>query len=126
MDETLSGNATVRTYAGNRFVGERKVYCCGAAMSTGNRFSAFYPHIAFFCETCGEVWQRQIYSYEFDYQPYHGLAGKVWVVETKPCRQHGPWFLYEQPLEGLDTSTLRLIFNGLLAQTSQGVSDENA
>jgi len=68
------------------------MYCCGARDASG-AFSAFWPHTAYFCPLCGDLWGRAVMSYEFDYAPrVHGS----WVVEKRPCVRCGDGqFLYD-------------------------------
>lgn len=105
-----SGNATVLYFEGSQNVGEREVYCCGYASSSGERFSAFWPHTAYFCPICGEIWGRAIYQHHFSYSP---IPKDSWVVETRRCVKHGDGtFLTSQPLE---FASHRLLTRELLA-----------
>ena len=85
-----SGNATVLYSEGIESIGSREVYCCGYARGDGKRYSAFWPHTAYFCPHCGEIWARAVYDYHFDYQP---IPAASWVIETRRCAAHGDGFL---------------------------------
>lgn len=106
MDTTKTnpdGQARVDYFEASRFVGSRRVYCCGAT-EAGERFSAYWPHTAYFCPQCGELWGRAIYTFEFAYVPR--VSGS-WVVEQRRCVQHGDGqFLYAQSLELADRDLL--------------------
>ena len=107
---TSSGNATVLYMEGSRPVGEREVYCCGYSPSTGISISAYWPHTAYFCPICGEVWGRAIYQHHFTYSP---TSKNSWVVETRRCVKHGDGtFLTAQPLEN---ASHKLLTRELLA-----------
>lgn len=80
------GNSTIQYFEGSRFIGERLSYCCGAREADGISFSAFWPHTAYFCPYCGEVWGREIYQHHFEYSP---RPPESWVVEKRPCPRHG-------------------------------------
>jgi len=73
-----SGNATLSTFEDERLASAIEVYCCGAEGGG----SAFWPHIAWFCEECGELWKREVYDYHFDYCPRP--AGR-WKVSSDLC-----------------------------------------
>lgn len=97
------GNATIQYFEGSRYVGSRQMYCCGAG-AEGERFSAYWPHVAFFCPQCGELWGRAIYQREFDYHP---RVTAEWHVETKHCARCGDGqFLSGLPLDGADKDLL--------------------
>jgi hypothetical protein len=75
---TRDGTATLTRFRAGQVVGTTRVYCCGTPPDR----SAFYPHIASFCPECGEVWQREVYTYDFDYRP---IPPGKWRVETERC-----------------------------------------
>lgn len=101
---SASGNATVQYFEGKSFVGEREVYCCGASMG-GKSFSAFWPHTAYFCPHCGELWGRAIYQFHFEYFP---IPRASWVVESRRCVRCGDGtFLVGQSLENVSEDLLR-------------------
>jgi hypothetical protein len=105
-----SGNSTVQYFEGNTYVGDREVYCCGYARSSGDRFSAFWPHTAYFCPICGELWGRAIYQYHFTYSP---IPTDSWVVEVRRCVKHGDGTFLNSQL--LDHCSTRLLTRELLA-----------
>ena len=86
------GMALVQYFEGNSFVGSRKMYCCGAS-SSGVSFSAYWPHTAYVCPVCGELWGRAVMCYEFDYAP---RVHEFWAIEKRRCVEHGDGqFLYD-------------------------------
>lgn len=85
-DAQVAGNATVLYLEHGQLVGTRRQYCCGYARSDGTRTSAYWPCTAYVCPVCGELWGREILSYEFNYQP---IPQNPWIVETRRCAQHG-------------------------------------
>lgn len=98
------GNATVQYFEGRRFVGEARVYCCGYAGGDGKRSSAYWPHVAWFCQICGEIWGRAVYQHEFNYAP---LLPLPWIIRSRPCPKHGDGtFLETAHLDSCSTSLL--------------------
>lgn len=77
---STNGHATITTFEGTHVSTER-VYCCG---TPPNR-SAYYPHVAWFCPECGEVWRRQVYAFEFTYAPLVAEKWKVYTSRCAPC-----------------------------------------
>lgn len=99
-----SGPSTVQYFEGSTFVGQREIYCCGYAPASGTPVSAYWPHTAYFCALCGEIWGRAIYQHHFSYQP---IPQAPWVVESRRCVKHGDGtFLTAQPLESVSTPLL--------------------
>lgn len=85
-----TGNAVMRYYEKDQLVGTRRLYCCGYSASAKSPvISAYWPHLAFFCPTCGEIWARGIYDYDFDYEPRSNLSALHWLVESRRCPEHG-------------------------------------
>lgn len=80
-----SGLATIQYFEKNNYVGERTQYFCSAS-NGGPSFSAYYPHIAFVCPHCGELWGRAVCEYHFPYRP---IVGSAWSVEVRRCAKHG-------------------------------------
>ena len=108
--DTSSGNSTVLYLEGSSPVGEREVYCCGYAPAPGISVSAHWPHTAYFCPVCGEIWGRAIYQHHFSYSP---IPKNSWVVETRRCVKHGDGtFLTGQSLEH---TSYKLLTRELLA-----------
>lgn len=62
------------------------MYCCGARDASGS-FSALWPHTAYFCPVCGDLWGRAVMSYEFAYAPR--VHDSCWVIEKRRCVEHG-------------------------------------
>lgn len=111
------GNATIQYFEGSRYTGSQRVYCCGAS-AEGERFSAYWPHVAFFCPQCGELWGRAIYQREFDYRP---RIAAEWHVESKRCVRCGDGqFLAGLPLDGADTDLLTRELLALMEGVSNG------
>ena len=109
------GIAEVQYFEHDSFVGTRRMYCCGYS-EAGKSYSAFWPHTAYFCPKCGDLWGRAIYSYQFDYQP---IPRSSWVVESRPCVGCGDGqFLYAQSLEGCSPPLLLRELAALLEGTS--------
>ena len=96
---SIDGNATVRYFEGNQFIGSRLIYCCGYASTSGQRHSAYWPNIAFFCPGCGEIGGRAVYDHHFQYQP---IISAPWNIETRRCVQHGDGYF----LSGYGESSL--------------------
>lgn len=74
---THSGHAQVTTFEGSDVHSER-VYCAGTPPNN----SAYYPNVAWFCPECGEIWRRQVYTFEFSYRP---LVEEKWKVYSSRC-----------------------------------------
>lgn len=103
------GNATVSYFEGSQFLGTREVYCCGYASTDGKRHSAYWPHTAYFCPHCGEVWARAVYDHHFAYSP---IPAASWVVESRRCPSHGDGYL----LSGCNSLQLSTCSRELLAR----------
>ena len=76
----------VNYFEQDQFVGQRKMYCCGYDQVSGPSVSAFWPHTAYFCPQCGQLWGRAIFDYQFDYSP---IPRSSWVIESRPCAHCG-------------------------------------
>lgn len=99
-------------------VGEAHVYCCGARDADAAPFSAHWPHVAFFCPKCGDLWGRAVWEYEFDYRP---RVVASWRVEARLCVACGDGqFLAGWPLDGASEDLLTREFHALL----EGVTHE--
>lgn len=85
------GFMLVRYFEGGRFVGERKEYCYTTPTPQGPR-SCFYPHEAFFCPQCGELWGRAIKEYHPGYSP---LPREQWTMQLRACPKHGNGYFLE-------------------------------
>lgn len=83
--EAFDGHAAASWYEKNRLIGVGREYLCGASQG-GVSFSAYWPHSAFFCPVCGEIWARKVFEYEFNYRP---LSSSPWTCLTKNCDKHG-------------------------------------
>jgi len=81
MDLTrTNGNATLTRFSPEGS-SSQQVYCAG---TPPNR-SAYYPNIAWFCGECGEVWQRDVYVFDFNYHPIPRERWKVALDYCPPC-----------------------------------------
>jgi len=88
-------------------LGRREVYCCGYTES----HSAYWPHTAYFCPLCGELWARAIYSFSFEYRP---IPQAAWTVTLRPCVKCGDGTLLDEQLEGASPELLTREFLALL------------
>lgn len=103
MSSKHDGFATYSYFDRDRFIGERRVYCCGASYN-GQSFSAYWPHVAYLCPSCGELWGRAVLTHHFKYSP---LVPGHWSVELRPCVKHGDGqFLYSQSVDEIDSIPL--------------------
>lgn len=80
------GNAVVQYWEAGTLVGSRTQYCAGYSPTEGEHRSAFWPHTAYFCPKCGEIWGRETLNYQFQYSP---IPDASWVIETRRCAAHG-------------------------------------
>ena len=80
----------VQYFERDQFVGERRAYCGGVSTPSGGHHSAYWPHTAYFCPSCGEIWARAINQFEFDYEP---LVPGSWVTEQRRCVECGDGYL---------------------------------
>lgn len=107
-----SGDAVVTYLEGGHFVGQREHYACSVNIG-GESHSAYWPHLAYFCPLCGELWGRALYSYSFDYQP---LVDQPWVIEQRRCVKHGDGqFLAGVDAHFLDQCSPELLTREMLA-----------
>lgn len=110
MNQSPTGDAIVRYFEGSALVGQRRVYCCGYSAARGaSPISAHWPHTAYFCPTCGEVWARAIYDYAFAYESLPSLQGLLWSVEIRRCPEHGDGTLLTGHLQHLSECNLGLL-----------------
>jgi len=111
---SLSGIAVARYFDAGTCVGTRRLYCCGYRDTDGASHSAYWPHTAYFCPHCGEIWGREVLSHQFNYAP---IPNTPWVLETRRCRKHGDgMFLTGKLLEDCSTELLQREFSILLNQ----------
>lgn len=109
-----AGGAVIQCFDHSELVGSYSHYCCGFD-NAGDKYSAWWPHIALFCPFCGELWGRRVYQYDFDYRPYGDHV--PWVVETEACAAHGGGQLVPNTLVSIaDEPLLRREFNLLMQQ----------
>ena len=117
---SLHGTARVRYFDHGSPVGEREAYCCGYSDTAGESHSAYWPHIAYFCPYCGEIWGREVLIPQFSYQP---IPQQPWVIESRRCAKHGDGlFLTGKPLDNCSPELLRreaLLLLNRYAQESQ-------
>lgn len=108
---SYDGNAVVNYFEHDAYVGSRQMYCCGAS-SAGESFSAYWPHTAYFCPVCGDLWGREIISPEFDYAP---RVHEAWTVEQRRCVEHGDGqFLVGKDLDHVSPDLLTREFHALM------------
>ena len=102
--EKNDGIALVQYFEHDQFVGTRRTYCCSAS-EAGVSFSAYWPHTAYFCPKCGDLWAREIFTYEFDYAP---RVRSSWAVESRPCVSCGDGQLLSghHSLDNVDSALL--------------------
>lgn len=113
MEPRYDGIATVQYFEHDALVGSRRAYCCGARNASGS-FSAFWPHTAYFCPICGDLWGRAIMCYEFDYAP--AIHDACWSIEQRRCVEHGDGqFLVGYDRPHLDTASPDLLTREFLA-----------
>jgi len=74
------GHAIVTTFEGND-VSSRRIYCAG----TPPNHSCYYPDVAWFCPECGEIWRRQVHSFDFTYRPLVRGRWKVYSADCPAC-----------------------------------------
>lgn len=79
---TTSGQATLSVFQGDRLVRSGERYCAGGREG----HSALWPHVAWFCRICGEIWRREVYTYHFDYRPE---CGDRWTIVQNICDKCG-------------------------------------
>lgn len=86
----VSGDAIIRYFEHDRFIGQRLSYCCsftsGGQAATS---SAHWPHVAYVCPTCGNLWGRAIFDHQFTYAPLPTVQDRLWAVEVRRCAEHG-------------------------------------
>ena len=110
------GPATVQYFERDAYVGSRRMYCCGAS-SAGESFSAYWPHTAYFCPVCGDLWGREVIQPEFDYAP---RVSGPWVIERRRCVEHGDGqFLVGKDLDYVSLELLTREFLALLEGVSK-------
>lgn len=85
VSANYTGIGLIQYFEGNNFVGQRRKYFCGTSYG-GESYSASYPHTAYFCSQCGEIWGRAICQYDFAYKP---ISLAPWTIEQRRCVKHG-------------------------------------
>ena len=104
--ENISGTSIVQFFERDVFVGDLQQYSCGYADGAGRRHSCHWPHIAFFCPSCGELWGRAILTHRFFYNP---TIPNAWQVVERSCVECGDGqFLSEK--EDLGSVSSALLF----------------
>ena len=88
-------------------LGRREVYCCGYNESQ----SAYWPHTAFFCPSCGDLWARAIFSFNFEYRP---IPQEAWKVTARRCVKCGDGTLLDDQLDNADSELITREFLALL------------
>ena len=74
-----------RYLVGGKYVGTRQVYHAPCSTGSDSR-SGFWPHTAFICPVCGELWAREIQEHGAEYHPW---VADNWRAELRACVQHG-------------------------------------
>jgi hypothetical protein len=80
----LNGLITRTYYLDALPLGQLTFHACGYSEG-GQSYSAHWPHLAYFCDTCGRIWAEGRNEYHFDYSP---LPVAKWKVEVIGCEQH--------------------------------------
>ena len=112
--EEAVGIAYVRYFEKDSFIGTREMYCCGFSPGNGAPpVSAHWPHTAYFCPVCGEIWARAVLEHQFNYAP---LPAKIlWSVEIRRCAEHGDGTLLIGHLTDLERCSQSLLAREALA-----------
>jgi hypothetical protein len=79
-----------RFFAEGAYVGELRAYFAAASQG-GQSFSGHWPHQAFFCPECGDLWGRAVN--DTSGFAYHPIPPAKWIVHVRPCAQHGDGIL---------------------------------
>lgn len=103
---STSGPATIHYLDGNQYLGCRQHYCCGY----NEAWSAYWPNIAYFCPSCGELWARAVYEHHFSYKP---IPQDGWRMEVRACIKCGDGTLLAGDF--LDSASPELLTRELLA-----------
>jgi hypothetical protein len=96
--------AEAQYFEGRQYVGSRR-----AAIPD---VPDFWPSVAYFCPTCGELWGRMIYQFPEDYTTRSTVA---WMIERRRCVKHGDG----QFLVGYDLHPLENFSSGLLKREAE-------
>lgn len=100
----------------SQFIGSRESYCCGVSIA-GQSHSGYWPHTAYFCPICGEIWAREVYQHGEDYTP---IPQSPWVVESRRCVSHGDGTLLTGiPLGDCSPELLQRELNALLVNAER-------
>ena len=111
------GIAIAQYFSGASLVGTRETYLIGYAREDGTSHSGYWPHTAYFCPMCGEIWGRELLLPQFSYTP---IPKTLWVTETRRCVRHGDGkFLTGKPLEKCSHDLIKREFTILL--NAQGI-----
>lgn len=103
--ENISGTSVVQFFERDAFVGDLQQYSYGYEDGAGRRHSGYWPHVAYFCPTCGELWGRAIATHQFPYKP---TLSAQWRVVDRRCVDCGDGqFLSER--EHLDNVSPELL-----------------
>ena len=107
MDNSAGAATVIYLDQNQSLLGSRVHYCAGYK----DGYSASWPNLAFFCSSCGELWARAIYSFEFDYNPFNRLN---WAVIMRRCVKCGDGTLLDDYLDGADSALITREFLALL------------
>lgn len=104
---STSGSATIYYLDQDQsLLGQREIYCCGYNESR----SAYWPNLAFFCPSCGNLWARAIFSFDFTYVP---IPQEAWKIFIRPCARCGDGTLLSN--DSLSGASPELLTRELLA-----------
>lgn len=103
---------TITYLEGKNFVGTREETVHAAGGYWGGHFQVYFPHVAFFCCACGEIWARGIADVKFDYQPVPGVNWKTTYRRCPKCG--GGELLFDVMDSDLDTCSHELLHRELL------------
>ena len=107
----LTGDVTAWVWLDGRQVGSYTYYASGYS-ENGTSYSGYWPHIALFCRSCGQLWGRVINNYSFDYLP---IPAQPWAVEHRECGKCGDGTVIRiTDVEGADENLLRYELECLL------------
>jgi len=110
--------STLQVFLAARLLGETSHYCAGFS-DGGKSYSGFWPHVAFFCTECGELWGRRFYQHPPSYSP---LPSAKWVVQERRCRECGDGELLAAGMEeAASPELLKYEFEVLLTKAEKGL-----
>src|SRR3972149_2161735 len=120
MTTPVAGPGIVQFIEQGKYVGSRLSYMAGASIG-GESVSGFWPHVAYFCTECGDLWARAIWSPEGKWWSYHPLPSAKWRVELSHCQKHDGGFLL-QDTPSLDDCSPELLQREAFLYLFQGIT----